>query len=72
MSGLRFESLADMPEGMRKLAADKLTAGTVKELTAPEFLVKKMHIPKQKKYHNVETEVAGIRFDSKKEARRYE
>ena len=68
MAGLRFESLADMPEGMRKLAADKIVAGTVKEETAAEFLEKKMNLPK---YHNVETQVAGIRFDSKKEARRY-
>jgi hypothetical protein len=68
MAGLRFDSLADMPEGMRKLAADKIVAGTVKEQTTAEFLVKKMNLPK---YHNVETQVAGIRFASKKEARRY-
>lgn len=72
MAGLRFESLADMPEGMRKLAADKIAAGSVKEQTAEEFLVKKMNLPKTHKYHNVKTQVAGIRFDSKKEARRYE
>ena len=73
--GLRFESLADMPEGMRKLAADKITAGTVKEQTAAEFLVKTLHLPQERKtqkYHNVETQVAGIRFQSLKEARRYE
>lgn len=72
MSGLRFESLADMPEGMRKLATDKIVAGTVKEPTAAEFLVKKLNLPKAPKYHNVETEVAGIRFQSLKEAQRYE
>ena len=75
MAGLRFESLADMPEGMRKLAADKITAGTVKEQTAAEFLVKTLQLPKEPKapkYHNVETSVAGIRFQSLKEARRYE
>lgn len=74
MAGLRFESLADMPEGMRKLAADKITAGTVKEQTAAEFLVKKLNLPKEKtpKYRNVETSVAGVRFQSMKEARRYE
>lgn len=74
MAGLRFESLADMPEGMWKLAADKITAGTVKEQTAAEFLVKNLHLPKEKppKYRNVETSVAGIRFQSLKEARRYE
>lgn len=72
MSGLRFDSLADMPEGMRKLAADKIVAGiTKKPPVAGEFLEKKLHI-KQPKYHNVETQVAGIRFQSLKEARRYE
>jgi len=75
MAGLRFESLADMPEGMRKLAADKITAGTIKQPTAGEFLVKHLHVPKElksPKYHNVETSVAGVRFQSLKEARRYE
>lgn len=74
MAGLRFESLADMPEGMRKLAADKITAGTVKEQTAAEFTVNNLHPPKEQKapkYRNVETVVAGIRFQSLKEARRY-
>ena len=75
MAGLRFESLADMPEGMRKLAADKITAGTIKQPTAGEFLVKHLHVPKEQKppkYRNVETSVAGIHFQSLKEARRYE
>lgn len=75
MAGLRFESLADMPEGMRKLAADKITAGTVEGQTPAEFLVKTLQLPKEPKapkYHNVETSVAGIRFQSLKEARRYE
>ena len=29
VAGLRFDSLADMPEGMRKLAADKIVSGKV-------------------------------------------
>ena len=75
MAGLRFESLADMPEGMRKLAADKITAGNIEGQTPAEFLVKALNLPKEsksQKYHNRKTDVAGIRFDSKKEARRYE
>lgn len=58
MGGLRFDSAAEMPEGMRKLYAQKaLPAAREAE--------------RGRKYHNVATETAGIRFDSKKEARRY-
>lgn len=57
-NGLRFDSAAEMPEGMRKLYARKaLPAAREAE--------------RGRKYHNVATETAGIRFDSKKEARRY-
>lgn len=57
MSGLRFESMAEMPEGMRALYAKKALAeaGQVRP-----------------KYGNEKTETAGIRFDSRKEALRYE
>ena len=61
MVGLRFDSLSDMPEGMRKKAAVKLL--TTSDRAAPVA---------GSKYHNVKTETKGIRFDSKKEARRYE
>ena len=66
MAGLRFDSLSDMPEGMRKLAADKIVAGKVKG--GPD---KALSVAGSK-YHNVKTEASGVRFDSKKEARRYE
>lgn len=66
MSGLRFESLADMPEGMRKIAAGKLLEGTGKALPVAGAS------EKAPKYHNVKTDANGIMFDSKKEARRYE
>lgn len=66
MAGLRFDSLSDMPEGMRKLAADKIVAGKV--MGGPD---KALPVAGSK-YHNIKTETAGIRFDSKKEARRYE
>ena len=81
--GLRFESLADMPEQMRKQVAGKILGIAAKESSvaggsaseggkepsATEWLSKQLHTPK---YHNVKTEVNGIRFDSKKEARRYQ
>lgn len=65
MGGLRFDSLADMPESMRKLAADKIVAGITK--AAPVAGV----TSSAPKYHNIKTEVEGIKFDSLKEARRY-
>ena len=91
-SGLRFESLADMPEGMRKLAAEKMVAGRRSGTdTATEGTARIPHPPlrgtlspgegkgpaaqgevKGNKYRNVEAEVGGIRFQSRKEARRYE
>lgn len=83
MAGLRFDSLADMPEGMRKLAADKIVAGKLREADLrrlgllieeeqPEPIVAEPEGSKKpNKYRNVETEVDGIRFQSKKEARRF-
>lgn len=61
MGGLRFEGLSDMPPGLRRLAAEKLVAEARADAAA-----------KAPKYHNVKTVVGGIRFDSKKEARRYQ
>lgn len=57
MSGVRYESLADVPPKVRGQAAGKL----VKVKTAAG-----------KKYHNQPTAVDGITFDSKKEAMRFE
>lgn len=59
--GLRFDGLGDMPPGLRRLAAEKLLPEAQKPAPAQPA-----------KYHNVQTEVKGIRFDSKKEARRYQ
>lgn len=86
--GLRYDSFADMPEGMRKQVAGKMFMDPTKKQSvenrvqtetekksAPEWLCKQMSIPKQPvstKYRNVETVVNGIRFQSLKEARRYE
>ena len=76
MSGLRYESLADLPENMRRQVAGKLKQQmpNAKAVPSPagdgmEWLSNKL---KENKYHNELTVVNGIRFDSRKEARRYE
>ena len=59
MSGLRFESMADMPPRMRELYAKQaLPEEQAKQRTA--------------KYRNTPAERAGIKFDSQKETRRYD
>ncbi len=64
MGGLRFESMADMPAGMRDLYARKVLAEMPVEQTKPE--------KKAAKYQNQKAERGGVRFDSQKEARRYD
>ena len=59
MSGLRFESMADMPPRMREAYAKQVLPDTPAQQAAA-------------KYHNAPAERAGIRFDSQKEARRYD
>lgn len=66
MSGLRFESLSDMPEGMRRLAAEKIVTESHKKIPVAGSTVP------APKYHNIKTEIDGIKFDSKKEARRFQ
>ena len=60
MSGLRFESMADMPPRMRELYAKQ---------RLPEA---QQQQKRQAKYKNEPEKRAGVRFDSKKEARRYD
>lgn len=68
MSGMRFESMADMPPRMRELyARQKLDLSGA---AAPAPLRKGSQ--GNAKYHNAPTERAGIRFDGRKEARRYD
>ncbi len=63
--GLRYSSMAVMPEALRKRVTAQHGAGSVREVVSkPEA--------KPNKYHNHPTTVDGIRFDSKKEARYYE
>ena len=60
MSGLRFESMADMPPRMRELYAKQLLPEAQQEQK------------RKAKYKNAPEKRAGVRFDSKKEARRYD
>lgn len=60
MSGLRFESMADMPPRMRELYARQQMPGAA---AAPK---------KASKYHSTPAERGELRFDSQKEARRYD
>ena len=68
MSGLRFESMADMPPRMRELYARQQI--DLSGAAAPAPLRKGSQ--GNAKYHNAPTERAGIRFDGRKEARRYD
>ena len=66
MSGLRFESMADMPPRMRELYA-RQAAGAA----AAQQMVKNA-APSQQKYRSQKAERGAVRFDSQKEARRYD
>ena len=68
MSGLRFESMADMPPRMRELYARQKLDLSGAAAPAP------LHKGSQgnAKYRNTPAERTGFRFDSQKEARRYD
>ena len=68
MSGLRFESMADMPPRMREAYARQMR--DLSGAAAPAPLAKGSR--GNAKYHNERAERAGVRFDSQKEARRYD
>ena len=55
--GMRIDSIADLPAGLREQAAGKIIETQKK---------------KQPKYHNQQVLVQGVKFDSKKEGRRFE
>lgn len=64
MSGLRFESMADMPPRMRELYAKQANqSGAARQIPPPE---------KRGKYGSRKTKRGALRFDSQKEARRYD
>lgn len=60
MSGLRFESMAEMPPRMRELYARQQMPGAA---AGPK---------KASKYHSTPAERGELRFASRKEARRYD
>ena len=66
MSGLRFESMADMPPRMRELYAKQAASAEGAQQTA------KSAAKTQQKYKNKKAERGVVRFDSQKEARRYD
>ena len=68
MSGLRFESMADMPPRMREMYARQQI--DLSGAAAPTPLRKGSR--GNTKYHNVRAERTVGRFDSQKEARRYD
>lgn len=59
MSGIHF---SDLPPKYQRQAAEKLAAQ----------MKKKTELPRRAKFGNVKTERAGVRFDSKKEAERFD
>lgn len=66
MSGLRYDSLADLPQGVREQVAGKL----MKEIPMAGGSGSDKST-RESKYGNKKTTVDGITFDSQKEARRY-
>lgn len=66
MSGLRFESMADMPPRMRELYAKQAASAAGTQPTAQS------DAKTQQKYKNQNAERGAVRFDSQKEARRYD
>ncbi len=71
MSGLRFDSMADMPPGMRSLYEKKANSQSA-SLTAPLAKGSQGAKGSQPKYRNERAERNGIKFDSQKQARRYD
>ena len=61
---MRFDSMADMPAGMRDLYAKKVLGQMPQARPEPE--------QKRAKYQNQKAERGEIHFDSQKEARRYD
>ena len=66
MSGLRFESMADMPPRMRELYAKQASGAAGTQPTAQS------DAKTQQKYKNQKAKRGAVRFDSQKEARRYD
>ena len=67
MSGLRFESLEDMPPGMRSLYMQRACAAAAQEHRGEGNVSER-----RAKYGNSKAERGALRFDSQKEAKRYD
>lgn len=73
MGGLRFDSMADMPAGMRDLYAKKVLGSSTPPVSrADSPLSAEGAKRKTAKYQNQKAERGRIHFDSQKEARRYD
>ena len=69
--GLRYDSIAQMPERIRQQVAGKLVAAQT-VVVSPKTQGVAAGTQKTPKFKNKKTLVNGIAFDSQKEARRYE
>lgn len=69
--GLHFDSIADIPERARGQVAEKLADQIQARKAVPVAGVTEAPAASGAKYHNKNTEVDGIKFDSRKEARRF-
>lgn len=64
--GLHYESLSELPPGVRQQVASKIMAQAVR----PDQVADQKG--KTSKYHNVKVMLDGHKFDSKKECRRFQ
>ena len=75
MSSLSFESPEDMPRGMKALYEAQLKKEQEKKQPKPkppkEPKEKKEKRKSGEKYHSEKVEIGGMKFDSKKEAKRW-
>ena len=72
MSGVRFDSVADLPAWAQKQLLGKVTGRDPSTRLRLAQDDRAGEGKARNKYNAKKTEVNGIRFDSKKEARRYE
>ena len=69
--GLRYESIADMPPKMREQIQGKLMDQIRQKKAVAVAAGPDAPAATGSKYHNEKAEVDGIKFDSRKEARRF-
>ena len=69
--GLRYDSLADMPPKMREQIQGKMMDQIRQKKAATVADGPEEQADTRSKYHNEKAEADGIKFDSRKEARRF-